>query len=214
MVFLDSVKPGDVTKFVLPAIATLIPAAITAAVKWMLDHSRKGRSVELTQRVSTLAKSISELPVLPLSSANPAVTPQSALTVELEAVLRELTVLQTKAAHSFTGVSTVTSMLRSAFLLYRPRGFKAWILHLCFYAYLPCFIFVLSVGGASSLPSAGDTAGTTSDILFNLVFFFTSFGILGIPPLIIRHFAAKIHRQQCAPAQVAAPVSTSQTHAV
>ena len=31
------------------------------------------------------------------------------------------------------------------------------------------------------------------------------FGILGIPPLIIRHYAAKIHRKQCAQAQVAAP---------
>jgi hypothetical protein len=78
-------------------------------------------------------------------------------------------------------------------------------LHLCFYAYLPCFIFILSVGWASDLPKAGNTAGTTSDILFNLFFFFTVFGILGIPPLIIRYFAVKIHRKQCALAQVAAP---------
>jgi hypothetical protein len=205
VLFFDSVKPEGLAKVFLPAFAALIPAAITAAVKWMLDHSRKGRSAELTQRVSALAKSISELPVVPLSSANPTVTPQSALTVELEAVLHELTALQKRTVHSFTGVSSITSMMRSAFLLFRPRGLKAWILHLCFYAYLPCFIFILSVGWASDLPKAGDTAGTTSDILFNLFFFFTVFGILGIPPLIIRYFAVKIHRKQCALAQVAVP---------
>lgn len=37
------------------------------------------------------------------------------------------------------------------------------------------------------------------------VFLFPVFGVLGIPPLIIRHFAAKIHPEQCAQAQVAAP---------
>ncbi len=164
MLFFDSGKPAvneGFTKYVLPAMATLIPAAITAAAKWMQDHSHKRRSAELTQHISSLAKSISELPVLPLSSANPTVTPQSALTAELEAALRELTALQTKTGRSFTGASTITAKMRSAFLLFRPRGFTAWILHLCFYAYLPCFIFVLSVGwGASDLPQAGDTGGT------------------------------------------------------
>jgi hypothetical protein len=206
MLFQGSVRPYGFAKYVLPAVATLIPGAITAASKWILDHSHKRRKAELTQRVSTLAKSISELPVLPLPSVNPAITPQSALTVELEATLHELTALQSRAARSFSGVSSITSMIRSALLLFRPRGAMAWILHLSFWAYLPCFIFVLSAGWAGDfLPKAGDTGATTSDFLFNLFFFFTVFGILGIPPLIIRHFAVKIHRRQCALAQVAAP---------
>ena len=79
MLFTDPTKPDAFTKYVLPAVATLIPAAIAAASKWILDHSHKRRSAELTERVSTLAKSISELPVLPLPSVNPTITPQSAL---------------------------------------------------------------------------------------------------------------------------------------
>lgn len=206
MIFIDSPKPDGFAKYVLPAFATLIPAVVTAASKWVLDHSHRRRSAELTERVSTLAKSISELPVLPLPSVNPAITPQSALTAELEAALHELTALQTRTRRSFSGVSTITSMVRSALLLFRPKGAMAWFLHLCFWAYLPCFIFVLSAGGAGDfLPKAGDTGATPSDFLFNLFFFFTAFGILGIPPLIIRNFAVKIHRKQCAQAQAAAP---------
>jgi hypothetical protein len=205
MLFLDPPQTNGFTKYVLPAFATLIPAALTAASKWVLDHSHQRRSVELTERVSTLAKSISELPVLPLPSVNPTVTPQSALTAELEAALHELTALQTKTVRSFSGVTSITSVVRTALLLFRPKGFAAWVLHLCFYAYLPCFIFVLSAGFAGVvLADAGATGGTASDIVFKLVFFFTAFGILGIPPLIIRHFAVKIHRKQCAQAQSAA----------
>lgn len=206
MLLLDPGRPDSAfAKVLLPAIATLIPAAATAAVKWMLDHSRKSRSVELTQRVSALAKNISELPALPSPGANPAVTPQSALTAELDVVLHELTALQTRARHNFTGFTSVTSKVRSAFLLFPPKGAKAWALHLVFYAYLPCFLFVLYAGwGSSVLPQAGDT-GPPEDIVFNLFFFFTVFGILGIPPLIIRYFAVKLHTSQCAQAQIAIP---------
>ncbi len=204
MLFNELSNPDKFTKYVLPVLALLIPGAVTAASKWILDHSHQRRSAELTERVSTLAKNISELPVLPLSTVNPNITPQSALTAELEATLHELTALQTRTRSSFSGVTSITSMVRSALLLFRPQGATAWILHLCFYAYLPCFIFVLSAGFAGSVMSeAGNTGGTTSGIIFGLVFFFTAFGILGIPPLIIRHFAVKIHRKQCAEAQAA-----------
>ncbi|MGA3011115.1 MAG: hypothetical protein ABSD72_12725 [Terracidiphilus sp.] len=205
MLINDPTAPDKFTKFVLPVLALLIPGAVTAASKWVLDHSHQRRSAELTERVSTLAKNISELPVLPLSNINPNITPQSALTAELEATLHELTALQIRARRSFSGVTSITSAVRSALLLFRPQGATAWILHLCFYAYLPCFIFVLSAGWAGAvLPQAGDTGGTASNIIFGLIFFFTAFGILGIPPLIIRHFAVKIHRRQCAEAQAAA----------
>jgi hypothetical protein len=203
----------DGPKYVLPAVATLIPAAITAAAKWILDHSHKRRSLELTQHISALAKSISELPVLPLSGVNPAVTPQSALTAELDAVLRELTALQARTGRGFSGVSSITWMIRSTFLLFWPKGFVAWILHLIFYAYLPCFIFFLATFPAD-VPPTGDTAGTTSGFVFNLVFFFTVFGILGIPPLIIRYFAIRIHRRQCAAAQAAAPAAAEASEPV
>lgn len=171
MLLIDSPSPDKFTKYFLPILALLILGAVTAASKWILDHSHQRRSAELAERVSTLAKNISELPVLPLSSVNPNITPQSALTAELEATLHELTALQTRTRRSFSGVTSIASAVRSALLLYRPQGVTAWILHLCFYAYLPCFIFVLSAGWAGAvLPEAGDTGGTTSSIIFGLFF--------------------------------------------
>ena len=71
MLFNDTTAPDRFTKYVLPVLALLIPGAVTAASKWILDHSNKRRKAELAERVSTLAKNISELPVLPLSSVNP-----------------------------------------------------------------------------------------------------------------------------------------------
>ena len=108
-----SAKVNLLAKVVWPTLATLVPAAIVGAVKWVQDRTSKRRSAELTERISTLAKRISELPVLSLSSATPAATPQSALTAELESALRELTSLQkTRAIRRFTGLTTTTAKLR------------------------------------------------------------------------------------------------------
>ena len=139
-----SAKVNLLAKVVWPTLATLVPAAIVGAVKWVQDHTSKRRSAELTERISTLAKRISELPVLSLSSATPAATPQSALTAELESALRELTSLQkTRAIRRFTGLTTTTAKVRAALLLYRPVGIAAWTLHLAFYVYLFCLVFAL-----------------------------------------------------------------------
>ncbi len=198
------------SKVVWPALATLAPTAVIAAFKWAQDHTHTRRSVQLTQRISELAKNISELPVLPLPSATAAVTPQSALTAELESALRELTALQTRASRRPTGVSavtTVTTKLRAAFLLYRPKGVAAWTLHLAFYLYSVFMIFVL-ISVVSDQTAPFFNTKSFSDFVPDLFAFIFVFGVVGIPPLIIRYFAAKIHRKQCAQMQSAVPPAT------
>jgi hypothetical protein len=214
LIFFDTTSQV-VAKYVIPAFATLIPAGITASVKTLLDNSRKRRSVALTERISTLAKSISELPQVALSNPTPAVTPQSALTAELEAALRELTVLQTRVRHNLYGVSTsITTKVRGALLLYKPKGWAATLLHAAFYGYMFVFFFVLYAGLSPDTTSNVSHAKDTGDFVANLFGFLTVFGLAGIPPLVLRHFAAQIHRRQNLQAQAAARVEASQVAAV
>jgi hypothetical protein len=105
----------------------------------------------------------------------------------------------------FGGVSTITAKLRAGMLLYRPKGWAAITLHLAFFAYLLVFFFALSAGIAGSSTADVEHAKTTSDLFWNVFGFMVVFGIAGIPPLILRHFAAKIHRRQCLEAQAAKP---------
>jgi hypothetical protein len=198
---------GPFAKFVLPAIATLIPAGITAALKWTQEHSRNRRSIVLTERISALAKSIHELPELPPATLSTGVTPQSALSVELDSALHELTVLQTRVRRGVSGVSTITAKLRAGMLLYRPKGWAATALHTAFFAYLFVFFFVLYAGLAPDSTATVSSAKTTSDFVTNLFAFLFIFGLAGIPPLILRHYAAKIHRRQCLEAQGKAPTA-------
>jgi hypothetical protein len=199
---------GPFAKFVLPAIATLIPAGITAALKWTQEHSRNRRSVALTERIAVLAKSIHELPELPASITS-AVTPQTALTVELESALHELTALQTRVRRGFGGVSTITTKLRAGMLLYRPKGLLATTLHTVFFGYLFVFFFVIYAGLAPDSTANVSDAKTPTDFVTNLFAFLFIFGLAGIPPLILRHYAAKIHRRQCLEAQAASPATES-----
>ncbi|MGB7549029.1 MAG: hypothetical protein WBM14_14880 [Terracidiphilus sp.] len=191
-------------KVVWPALATLVPAGVMAAFKWAQNHSRDRRSTDLTDRISSLAKIISELPSIPFTGATPAVTPQAALTAELESAVHELTSLQIRSTHRFTGVSTFTAKVRSALLLYRPKGFAAWTLHIAFFSYLFCFLFVLSAGWSPDPTTNVSSATTPSDFVTSLFVFLTIFGLAGIPPLILRFFAARIHRRQCLEAKTPA----------
>lgn len=194
---LPHVDQQDVFRFskvVSLALATLIPAVVTAAVKWVQDRSRFTRSTQLTERISALSKSIAELPEVTLTGALGTVTPRSALTAELETALKELNNLQKKTARSLSGVySTTTSTLRAALLLYRPKGFGALLLHVAFYLY--SFLLILL---AVSLVTQKDTFDKTSTGAFviDIALFFFFFGVLGIPSAIMRYFAHKIHLAQ------------------
>ena len=208
-----STKVSLLSKVVWPALATLVPAALTAIAKLVQDHSRKRLSEQLTDRISRLAKSISELPEVTLTTAS-GVTPRAALEAELSAAVNELTVLQFRASHRFTGVSINTTRLRAALLLYRPKGFAAFTLHTLFYLYSFGLIFCL-VAVMADQSSPFISTASAGAFFSDLLAFIAVFGVLGIPPLIIRHFAAKIRRRQCLEssgpvlAPAVAPISVS-----
>lgn len=145
-----------VSRVVWPALATLVPVGVTALFKWAQEHSGTRMRVQLTERVSVLAKAIADLPPDPLAatalSAEPGefalailaktTTPKTALSAELDAVLRELTALQARAAsRRFTpgfSAATAVSKVRFALLLYKPETAVAWMLHITFFATWRC----------------------------------------------------------------------------
>jgi hypothetical protein len=222
----------EFSKFVGLAVVGLVTTAVGGLVKWVQDHSSKRRGAELTARISMLAKMISDLPEVPLSSATPAVTPRSALTAELESAVHELTALQAtaRAGRRFTGFSLASTIarVRSAFLLYRPKGWAAWTLHLAFYVYVSCYIFSISAvldsqrvdhaakGNTASSQTARNAQATAAnsasaapipdvpaelDTVPDLFAFVFIFGLLLLPPAILRHYAARIRHNQDAKAK-------------
>jgi hypothetical protein len=213
-------KFDNFIKIAVPILSALVPAAVAALFKWLQDHDLRRRRSSLIEQLAGLAKHISELPVLPEPSSDAVVRMRMALNSELESGVRELTQLQAhvprRLAGVAPGVSSIVPGLKSMFLWWRPRGFAAWILHLAFYASL-FFLAFMTLGfstdgseqrGEAELhkldtkipaPAAAPapkqqssseptSAGTVIGI----------YVIFGIPPLIFRHFAAGIHRRQCA----------------
>ncbi len=171
-------------------VAPLVPAFLAAMFKLLEDHGRQTHKAALIESISKLAKNISELPELPPSDRSTTSKVREAFQVELERSYEELTALQRRSPKRAVGFSSITAGLRSALLLYRPRGAAAWFLHLAFYGCLLFFAFMTIgvVAGASDPTSYHVTPGVTIVI----------YTILGIPPLILRYFAIKIHRRQCA----------------
>jgi hypothetical protein len=198
------------SKVVFPALATLVPTAATAFAKWAGNQSRERRSTELTTRISGLSKSISELPEVPLTGANPGLTPRLALTAELEVAVLELTALQVRASHHLHGFSTFATRVRAALLLYKPKGFAAWSLHIAFYLYSVFLIIVLLIVVSDDSAPAVNTK-SAGGFFTDLTAFIFIFGLLGIPPMIMRYYATKIHRRQCSAALAGVPPETVTT---
>ncbi|MDE3199690.1 MAG: hypothetical protein KGN79_02120 [Acidobacteriota bacterium] len=198
-----SAKVSLLSKVVWPALATLVPLVVTSTFKWLQDHSSNQRSAVLIDRITTLAKQITEVPEVQLSGALHPVTPQSALTAELESALHELNDMQQRAnARRFRGLTNTGAKIRAAFLLYRPQGFAAWLLHIAFYAYSILLIFALL---AITTDQSSPLIASVSD-LFAFIFIF---GVLGVPPLILRYYASRIHTRQCTAAQLATNAAAS-----
>jgi hypothetical protein len=173
-------------------VAPLVPVFVAAVFKLAQDHGRETRKTALIDAIAKLAKNIADLPELPDSSATARL--RDAFHVELEHAYAELRTLQTKAPRRTVGLSSITAGLRSAFLLYRPRGVAAWLLHLSFYTYLLLFALItLGLVAMISDPRMKGGAGIE-------IFIYT---LTGIPPLLLWYFAMKIHRRQCAAADAA-----------
>jgi hypothetical protein len=213
-------KFDNFTKIAVPILSALVPAAVAALFKWLQDHDLRRRRSSLIEQLAGLAKHISELPVLPEPSGDAVARMRMALNSELESGVRELTQLQAhvprRLAGVTPGVSSIVPGIKSMFLWWRPRGFSACMLHLAFYASLIFLGFMtlgFSVDGSEQrgeaelhkldtkipAPAAAPTpkpAGSSEPTSPGIVI--AIYVIFGIPPLIFRHFAAGIHRRQCA----------------
>jgi hypothetical protein len=133
---------------------------------------------------------------------------------------------EVRAGRRFKGFSFASTIarVRSAFLLYRPNGWAAWTLHLAFYVYMSCYLFSLSavldtkgtnaeVAGKVAPIHAAQASQTQAtkdadrakipdvpaelDTVPSLFAFIVIFGLFAIPPALLRHYAAKIHHNQC-----------------
>jgi len=176
-------------------VAPLVPALLAAVFKLTEDHGRERRKAALIDGIAKLAKNIAELPELPESGSGATQRLRDAFQVELEQAYKELRTLQTRTPRKTVGLSSIGAGLRSAFLLYRPHGFAAWLLHLGFYGCLLLFAFMtLGLVASGSDPSA--TSNTPGVVV-------TIYTIMGIPPLILWYYAMKIHRKQCAAVEAA-----------
>lgn len=195
------------SKVVWPALAALVPAAGTAIFKIGQDHSRARRSVQLTERISALSKMIADLPELPTSANSVRVSPRDALITELNLAVSELCSIQSKVHLNFRSFSSnASARLRSAFLLYRPKGFRAVVLHGMFYVYstgaaLCLMLFLIGAGTSDTTETSALTDSSHSSFYSALLGFVLLVAIFSIPAMVIRHFAARIHRRQTAEPQ-------------
>ena len=191
---------SQLSKVIWQVLATVVTIGVPTAFKWVQDHSRTRRRIALTERVSTLAKSISELPEdAPGLAAH--VTPRDALQTELDSVLRELTGLQAKAPHRLGGFAGATASGRSMVLLYKPQGTKAWTLHIAFFSYAAFMIFCFMAVMTDATASPFGKSKSASGFFTYLVAYMFLVALASIPAFVLRYFAAKIHRRQCAQAQ-------------
>jgi hypothetical protein len=191
---------SQLSKVIWQVLATVVTIGVPTAFKWVQDHSRTRRRIELTERVSALAKSISELPADAPGFAMQ-ITPRDALQTELDAVLRELTGLQAKAPHRLGGIAGATASVRSMFLLYKPQGAKAWTLHIAFFSYAAFMFFCFMAVMTDPTASPFNKTKTASDFFTDLVAYMFLVALFSIPAFVLRYFAAKIHRRQSARAQ-------------
>ena len=200
---------SQLSKVIWQVLATVVTIGVPTVFKWVQDHSRTRRRIELTERVSTLAKSIAELPAdVPGTELAAHVTPRDALKTELESVLRELTALQAKAPHRLGGIAGATASIRSMFLLYKPKGGAAWMLHIAFFGYAAVLFFCFMAVMTDATASPFSKTKTASDFFTDLVAYMFMVAVFSIPAFVLRYFATKIHRKQCAQTpNVAAPAA-------
>jgi hypothetical protein len=192
---------SQLSKVIWQILATVVTIGVPTVFKWVQDHSRTRRRIELTERVSALSKSIADLPAdVPGSASTVHVTPRDALQTELDSVVRELTGLQAKAPHRLGGIAGATASIRSMFLLYKPEGGVAWTLHFAFFSYAGVLFFLFMAVMTDSTASPFNKTKTASDFFTDLVAYMFLVAIFSIPAFTLRYFAAKIHRRQCAQA--------------
>jgi hypothetical protein len=150
---------------VLIAVLGLAPALIGTGLKWLQDNSKSKRRSELCERLGTLSKAYGD--------QNPGIdevldSAHRTLANEIHAVCLELASLQAESKRS--SQRTLYGWLSDLLLLYRPRGFLAWIVHIIFYAGIMFLLFAL-LGSVVSPWTSESKFGLIGFFLFGLLLF-------------------------------------------
>lgn len=159
---------------VLSALLGFAPVVIGTGVKWLQDHSKTKRRVELSDRLVSLGQAY----CAHTDTADTVLTGvRESLIVEIQSTRHELECLQSesqKVRHH-----SVQSWIKDFFLFFLPHGMLAWLVQLIFYA--GSIFMLFAIFGSFMVPIKG--ASDVSDTL--LGFFFLGLCLLGVQRLAI-----------------------------
>lgn len=188
---------ADIAK-VMVALATLLSTggALGGRFSWLQRYIAPRRKSDLIEQISKLAESMSKVRELPEWADDMNAEVRSTLRAEMETKLAELRKLQAAAVpavRTHTGGAAVKTWLKYTFLWWIPKGFGAWIIHLCYYL-LGVVIGLMSLGYLVAVlaPDPG-THIDAGDVTLAIVLY----AVLGVPALVLRFFAVRIYRHQC-----------------
>jgi hypothetical protein len=188
---------GMFYRYILPGLAALIAPAFTALVKKSMDLSHSRRSEALTEKISKLGDYIHGLPEVPPEDLS-GPSPRKALMAEMNAAILELSQLQNrKRVKLHTPQLNLTARLRSAFLLYRPHGFRAFLVYASFWCYSAVYLFMLVALLAPGKDSLFDTRSAAS-LVGSIIGYLVMAAIFSVPSVLLHYLGVKIHRKQCA----------------
>jgi hypothetical protein len=126
----------DSNTHVLSVVLVIAPALVGAGINWLHDNSKSTRRSQLADRLLAMMTAY--------CAQNPGtdgvlMAAHTALGNEIGAICNELSTLQTDSQR--TSRRTGYGWLSDAFLLYWPKGFFAWVVHLVFYFGLLFLLF-------------------------------------------------------------------------
>jgi hypothetical protein len=173
-VFADP-QAADSRFHVLPVLLTLAPTLIGTGLKWMQDNSKNRQRTQLADRLTGLTKVYTEQCQ---GDDSTLVVARTALAAEIAAVCSELQSLQLESKRAVH--RSVSTWVTDMFLLFRPHGYLAWLVHLGFYGEL----LVLPLGLLGILVDHANPNTDTKSAL--LGFFFLGLIMFGLQRWAIR----------------------------
>jgi hypothetical protein len=194
-------------RYILPGLAALIAPALTALVKKSMDLSHSRRSEALTEKISKLGDYIHGLPEVPPEDLS-GPTPRQALMAEMNAAILELSQLQNRKRVKLHAMPfSLGTRLRAAFLLYRPRGLRAFLVYGSFWFYSAVYLFMLAALLAPGKDSLFDTSSAAS-LAGSIIGYLVMAAIFSVPSVLLHLAGIKIHRKQCAEAPQPTVITT------
>ncbi|MFC5864430.1 hypothetical protein ACFPT7_19140 [Acidicapsa dinghuensis] len=189
---------SDIAK-VMVALATLLSTGgvLGGRFSWLQRFIAPKRKADLIEQISKLAESMSKVQDLPEWAGELNAEVRATLKAEMEAKLSELKKLQSPPIWAHHGGSPVKSWLKYTFLWWKPKGFGAWAFHLSYY-FLLAVIGLMSLGFLVGLMSHDPATGKLAHVdAADVTLAIILYAILGVPAMVLRFFAARIHRNQC-----------------